>query len=161
MFVTLEVRALSLALKSLLLATRWGQTYANSIIIPVCIFNSSLGVLLDHTICYRCECTPGDFQQDEIKSLKLKRKVGVIQESCDNGCFFPLFSAVFPISPWLFSELSGYFYHIFYIHFAAPPWFLFLSALSFVCPVSKIFFPFSRFPFSAFLQMFWFRLWSV
>lgn len=57
--------------------------------------------------------------------------------------FFPLFSAVFPISPWLFSGLFGYFYHIFYIHFAAPPWFLFLSAPSFVCPVSKIFFPFS------------------
>lgn len=71
-------------------------------------------------------------------------KVGANQESCDNGCFFPpLFSAVFPISPWLFSGLLSYFYHIFSIHFAAPPWFLFLSALSFVCPVSKIFFPFS------------------
>lgn len=59
------------------------------------------------------------------------------------AAFFSLFSAVFPISSWLFSGLFGYFYHVFYIHFAAPPWFLFLSALSFVCPVSNIFFPFS------------------
>lgn len=33
---------------------------------------------------------PGHFQEDEMKSLKLKMKVGVIQASCDNGWgFFP------------------------------------------------------------------------
>lgn len=88
---------------------------------------------------------------DEMKSLKLKMKVGVIWESCDNGCFFSLvlcsishFSLAVLRVFWLFLS------HLLYcIHFAAPPWFLFLSALSFVCPVSKIFFPFSLSSFSA------------
>lgn len=79
-------------------------------------------------------------------------KVGVIQESCDNGWVFFLvpcsishFSlAVLWAAFWLFLS------HLLYcIHFAAPPWLLFLSALSFGCPVSKIFFPFSVSSFSA------------
>lgn len=83
------------------------------------------------TVCEFCQTTqfvidvniPGDFQQDEMKSLKLKMKVGVIRESCDNGWFFFLilcsishFSLAVVWAFWLFLS------HLLYcIHFAAPP----------------------------------------
>lgn len=78
------------------------------------------------TVCEFCQTTqfvidvniPGDFQQDEMKSLKLKMKVGVIRESCDSGwVFFLILCSISHFSLAVLFGLFGYFYHIFYIVF--------------------------------------------
>lgn len=72
----------------------------------------------------------GDFQQNEIKSLKLKMKVGVIQEGCDNGWFFSLvlcsishFSLAVLWAFWLFLS------HLLYSFCSSPMIPLFVSSV--------------------------------
>lgn len=96
---------------------------------------------------------PRDFQQREMKSLKLKMKVGAIQKSYDRG--WVLFLVLYNTSSFSLTVLLWVFglfwsHCLCFIHFELRILVPLSISCVYVCPVSMIFFPF---PLSSFADV--------